>query len=88
MLKKLVVIGATLALLGGIAGCEDAAKSLKHFQSSTVGLTRIVTLYNCDGTVIKTWSGRFKVEIIGGTASFIVDGKEVKVSGIFTVEEM
>ena len=88
MLKKLLVAGATLAILGGIGGCEDAAKTLKHFKSGAVGLKRVVTFYAPDGTV-KKWSGKFKVEVTGGTASFITDdGKEVKVSGFYTIEEM
>lgn len=87
MLKKILVGVAVLGMLGGIAGCEDAAKSVKHFQSSLTGLKRTVTFYAPDGSV-KTWDGKFKVEIDNGVASFIADdGKEVKISGFYTIEE-
>ena len=50
-------------------GCEGCQKMTKHFKSSAVGLDRIVTLYDCNGEVIKTYEGRFVVEIAGGTAA-------------------
>lgn len=90
MLKKLLIVGATIALLGGIAGCEDAQKTIKHLKSSTVGLNRTVTLYAADGRVIKSWNGKFMVELVEGSsvAAFITDdGREIKISGTYIVEE-
>jgi hypothetical protein len=54
-----------------------------------VGLNRQVTLYDCGGNVIRSWQGRFKIEIQGAYLSFIDDdGNEVKVSGTVVVQEM
>jgi hypothetical protein len=54
-----------------------------------VGLKRQVTLYDCNGNTIRSWQGRFKIEIQGSYLSFIDDdGNEVKVSGTVVVQEM
>lgn len=73
-----------------IAACtESQRKGIKHIKSDLVGLQRQVTLYDCDGTAIRRWQGRFKIEIQGAYLSFIDDdGNEVKVSGMVVVEEM
>ena len=59
----------------------------KHVESTFIGLDRKVTFYAADGTVIREWQGRFKVEDRGGSCYFIVDGKTVVISGTFLVEE-
>jgi hypothetical protein len=71
-------------------GCtERQRKDIKHFKSDLVGLKRRVTLYDCNGQVLKTWEGRFKVEIQGSYLAFIDDhGKDIKVSGTVLVEEL
>lgn len=85
LLLGLLLVGATL-----LAGCtEDQRKSIKHAKSGLVGLKRTITLYDCSGKPIKEWSGRFKVELQGGTASFITDDdREVKISGTYVIEEV
>ncbi len=77
-------------LISGILGCtEKQRKELKHLKSDIIGLKRRVTLYSEDGRVIKSWEGRFKIEIQGCFISFIDDqGKEVKISGTIVVEEI
>ena len=63
-------------------------KSIKHFKSDIIGIKRKVTLYDCNGNVIRNWEGRFKIEIQGSYISFIDDnGKDIKVSGTLVVEE-
>ncbi len=81
---------ALCILVSICGGCtEDQRKSLKHTQSGLIGLKRTVTLYDCSGEPIRTWEGRFKVEMQGGVASFLDDeGNEVKVSGTYVIEEL
>lgn len=68
--------------------CESIRKNFKHWESSVVGLKRTVSLLSCsDGKPIRTWSGRFLVEVSGNTVSWIDDGKEYKISGCFIVAE-
>ena len=73
-----------------LSGCtERQRKNIKHMKSDIIGLKRQVTLYDCNGKVIKTWKGRFKIEIHGSFLSFIDDkGRDIKVSGTVVVEEI
>ncbi|NDY42995.1 hypothetical protein G3N55_09095 [Dissulfurirhabdus thermomarina] len=82
---------ALAVLAAGLLGActERQRKNLKHLKSDIIGLKRRVVLYNCEGVPIRTWEGRFKVEIQGGYLSFIdEDGKDVKISGTVVVEEL
>ncbi len=85
----LVLIIAAFSL-GSMWGCtQNQRKSFKHFESGLIGLKREVTLYDANGHIIKTWKGRFKIEINGAYISFIDNnGKEVKVSGTVVVQEL
>jgi len=73
-----------------VSGCtERQRKNLKHLKSDIIGLKRRVTLYDCNGKVIKSWQGRFKIEVQGAYISFIDDnGKDIKISGTVVVEEL
>ncbi len=77
-------------LLFLVSSCtERQRKNLKHLKSDIIGLKRKVTLYDCNGRVIREWKGRFKIEVQGSYISFIDDdGKDVKVSGTVVVEEL
>lgn len=84
MLFLILFLGATI-----FSGCEKVQKEIKHQKSDIIGLKRIVVLYANNGSVIKTWNGRFKVEMNGSVASFINgDGHEIKVSGTYIIEEI
>ncbi len=86
--KKLQLLIFVLIFL--FIGCtQKQKKELKHFKSNLIGLKREVILYDANGHVIKTWRGRFKIEINGAFISFIdSNGKEVKVSGTIIVQEL
>lgn len=91
--KKGYILFAAAFILSGLilfSGCtERQRKGLKHFKSDIIGLKRKVTLYDCNGRPIKEWQGRFKIEIQGSYLSFIDDkGKEIKLSGTISVEEL
>ncbi len=79
-----------LALVFSLSSCtERQRKNLKHMKSDIIGLKRKITLYDCNGKVIRQWEGRFKVETIGAYVSFIDDdGKDIKISGTVIVEEL
>ncbi len=79
-----------LFLLFFVSSCtERQRKNLKHLKSDIIGLKRKVTLYDCNGRVIREWKGRFKIEVQGSYISFIDDdGKDIKVSGTVVVEEL
>lgn len=68
---------------------ERQRKNIKHIKSDIIGLKRRVTMYDCNGKKIRSWEGRFKVEIHGSVISFIDDnGKDVKVTGNIIIEEL
>ena len=84
-MKKIIIVLSILVLFS----CERFDKKVKHFKSGISGLDRRVTLYTCDGEIIKTWEGNFMIELIGNSASWIDDNnKEVKISGTFIIEEL
>ncbi len=89
-IKKQVLIIIFILFSIFILSCtEKQRKELKHFKSDIIGLKRIVTLYDCNGNIIKQWKGRFKIEVQGAYISFIDNnGKEVKISGTVVVQEL
>ncbi|MFH1118023.1 MAG: hypothetical protein V1792_29225 [Pseudomonadota bacterium] len=79
----------TVPVLMAVSGCtEKQRQEYSHWKSDLIGLNRRITLYSADGTPIKKWEGRYKVEIKDGVARFIHDGKAIVISGTFVVEEM
>lgn len=64
-------------------------RNFKNFKAETVGLNRIVTVYDYNGGVIRQWEGRILVDGNGertkittsDAKTFIIDG------GIVIVEE-
>jgi len=84
-----IYLSLVLLAVVAISGCtESQRKGIKHIKSDVVGLKRQVTLYDCNGNAIRSWQGRFKIEIQGAYLSFIDDdGNEVKVSGTVVVQE-
>ncbi len=87
---RLVLLSVLCVFILLAAGCtERQRKNLKHFKSDIIGLKRKVTLYDCSGNVIRSWKGRFKIEVQGSFVSFIDDnGKDIKVSGTVVIEEL
>lgn len=80
---KIALLGLMFLPLSGCGGCRN---SLKHTQSNWFGLNRKITLYDANGGVIKEWTVKSKVEDNGGY--FLTDeGKAVRISGTFIIEE-
>lgn len=90
VLKFFLILLFLFLFIFSFQGCtEKQRKEIKHIKSDLIGLKRKVTLYDNNGKVIKTWQGRFKIEVQGCFISFIDDnGKEVKVSGTIVVQEL
>jgi hypothetical protein len=86
----LFLLLAVLLLTVCLVACtEKQQKDIKHLKSDLIGLKRTVTLYDCNGEILKVWEGRFKIEVQGAYLSFIDErGKDIKVSGTVVVEEL
>lgn len=81
----------TLALFSAltVTGCTEKQRhEYSHWKSDLIGLNRRITVYSATGTPIKSWEGRYKIEIKDGVARFIHDGKAVVISGTFIIEEL
>ena len=88
IMKKIILLCICVLVLF-LSGCESCSKSIKHYKSSVIGIKRRVTLYSCNGDPIRTWEGRFMVELSGNTAAWIDDNnKEIKIAGMFVIEEL
>ena len=89
IVATIIVITAFLTGFSMLTGCEKVQKKVKHIQSDYIGLRREIVLYDYNGQPIKTYKGKFKVEIEGSIISWIDDnGKEIKlIGGIKTIEE-
>jgi hypothetical protein len=85
--QKLPIVLVAACLLYGSGCTERQRQDYSHWKSDVIGLKRTVTLYDANGKPIKTWNGRFKIDVEGGAARFIVDGKAVMISGTFVIEE-
>ena len=84
-MKKVIIVLSILVLFS----CEKWEKEVKHIKSDLSGLNRKITLFDCDGDVIRSWEGHFRIELIGNSASWIDNNnKDVKISGTFIIEEL
>jgi len=93
LVELLIVIAIVVLLIGGgivgLGGCQSIKQNVKHLQSATLGLNRVITLYANDGSVIKTWETKTKVEVVGGIPRFITDSnKVVQLAGTYVIEEV
>jgi hypothetical protein len=89
---KMVIVGVAIVaivVLGLYAylSLPSVQQRISHAESRAIGLDRTITLYANDGKPIKSWKGRVQVEVEGGAARFIVQGKAVTISGTYIVEE-
>lgn len=72
-----------------LIGCTEKQRhEYSHWKSDLIGLKRRITLFSASGTPIKSWEGRYKIEIKDGVARFIHDGKAIVISGSFIIEEL
>jgi hypothetical protein len=87
LMKRFLIMGLFIcaALFSGCT--ERQRQDYSHWKSDLVGLKRTITLYAADGKQIKSWSGRYKVDVQGGSARFLHDGKAIIISGTFIIEE-
>lgn len=70
------------------AGCTaKQQQEFSHWKSDVIGLDRKITLYTATGEPIKTWEGRYKIEMEAGVVRFIHNGKAIMINGTYTIEE-
>jgi hypothetical protein len=90
--SKLILMGIAilvLIVLGLYAylSLPTVQQRISHTKSEAIGLNRTMTLFANDGKPIKSWKGRVQVEVEGGAARFVIDGKAIIISGTYIIEE-
>jgi len=89
---KLIIAGITIVavLFVGMyvyVSRPSVQQRISQAKSEAIGLDRTITLYSNDGKPIRSWKGRVKVQLEGGAARFVIQGKAVLISGTYIIEE-
>lgn len=89
---KRVVLWMVLATFF-LSGCAGMGSGCKSFQSDTLALNRVVTLYSCDGSIIEQYSGKMRVGDTNKGGGMYVDVftdngvKRNFIGGTYTIKE-
>jgi hypothetical protein len=85
-MKKLAL---ALLAVATLTACQDVKHSVSSRKSSVVGLNRVIKLYAADGSIIREWRTKSKVESGDGGGAVFFDGSNNKIyiQGTFVVEE-
>lgn len=86
-MKKFILVFLVTVLLNG---CQVVNRGFKNFMSETVGLNRVVEVYDYNGNLLKTYEGRIDVrpdEVGNNRVLFEVNGKRVLVSNAIVIVE-
>ena len=85
----LVAVLVAAAVLFGLTGCSSCSREIKSVSSDVSGgLDRTVTLYDYQGNVIDSWSGKFDISEDDNEIYFDdANGKRVIIQGGIVVCE-
>lgn len=74
---KIILLSAMIATpLSGCSSCERMGKDIQSDLGG--GLNRVVTVYNADGEVLKTYEGKIDLETTeGGIVKFDLNGQRI-----------
>ncbi|AKQ71752.1 phage protein [Bacillus licheniformis WX-02] len=88
-MKKFIATITVLLLVAVIAGCESWNRMTKNFDSAHNGLERTATVYDQNGNKIKTYKGKFDVEIndYGNKVKFDLNGKRIMINNAVVIVE-
>ncbi|WP_345826945.1 DUF5052 family protein (plasmid) [Bacillus paralicheniformis] len=88
-MKKAIATIIILLLVALSAGCESWDRMVKDFNASNNGLERTATVYDQNGNKIKTYKGKFDVEVndYGNKVKFDLDGKRIMISNAVVIVE-
>ena len=89
MKRKLAILLVLIICAMSLIGCESWRRGIKSAKSDLGGgLDRTVTVYSYDGTVIKSWSGKFDVSESTNEVFFDDEnGKRVIIHGGIVINE-
>lgn len=89
MKKKIIVAVLSIVTIIGMTGCASIDRDLKSLSSDIAGgIDRTVTVYDYNGNVIQSWSGKFDVSSSETEVYFDdEDGKRVIIHGGIVINE-
>ena len=88
MRGKLIIAAVALSI-SVLTGCEEFDRTAKDFDSGFNGLQRVATVYDQQGKAVKTYKGKFDVEVndYGNKVKFDIDGKRVLIYNATVIVE-
>lgn len=88
-MKKIIAIILVLIITLGLCGCSSLRRSWKSFSSDmTGGLNRTITVYDYNGSEIKSWTGKIDTSESADEVFFDLDGKRTIIhGGIVIIQE-
>ena len=82
------IVSALLCLVVLVASCNSTRQHVKTIKSNTVGITRVVTLFDANGKPIRSWEIDSTYKASGTGIDFIdKNDKFTAINGTFIVEE-
>lgn len=83
LLRGIAVVAFVMIIAVAFLSTESARRWFKDISSDySGGLSRTVTVYDYNGNVIESYSGKFDVEYKSdGTVKFDIDGKRTIITG-------
>ncbi|MEK5100363.1 DUF5052 family protein [Bacillus sp. FSL W8-0848] len=90
-MKKAIATIVVLLLVAIITGCQSESwdRTAKDIESEHNGLNRTATVYDQNGNKIKTYKGKFDVEVndYGNKVKFDLDGKRIIINNAVVIVE-
>lgn len=88
MKHKILVLILATCMAVSVSGCSSLGRDMKSLSSDFGGgLNRTVTVYDYNGNVIKSYSGKFDVSESETEVYFDLDGKRVIIHGGIVIDE-
>lgn len=88
-MKKVLMAITLLLVVMIMTGCESWDRAVKDWNASIDGLNRQAEVFDQNGNIIKTYKGKFDVEVneYGNKVKFDIEGKRVLIYNATVVIE-
>ena len=89
LVRGAIVAAIAIVILTALLSSESARRWFKDASSNyNGGLNRTVTVYDYNGNVIESYTGKFDVEYkTNGTVKFDIDGKRTVITGGIVINQ-
>lgn len=89
MKNKIALLAIMALIIPTLTGCSSVSRNIKSINSDfSGGLNRNVTVYDYEGNVIRSWSGKFDVSESENEVYFDDErGKRVIIHGGIVINE-